>query len=517
MGAAPMSLSFRGKRAISLMLCVVAALSAAQTSGMMSRFVSADNTITIQLLRAATSTESLSAIGTAEINPDNGHLKLELHHATSDSIYTALFVSTSANLQVGVFTTDAGGEGNVQATMGSGAYVGIFQVTRLALTQFESAATTFTIRATASASASASATLSTGSTAESQNTTPTNSSELFVFKVEPASKSISAGEFAKFKIHITQNTTAKIFLVARDVPPGSFAIFTPMVGVANPEFNSTLTILTSANTPAGIYAVTIVAFVNEQEFTSEVALQVSTPSATTTNQNATTTISVAASLSLIISTNQSQYSPNATVIIRGHVTDNKGGATADANVSIQVDSPTGEEVFFAGNVQSDAAGAFHTQFTLPVNATLGTYTVFTSATKAGFSSVTARMTFVVGSSTTPSVVISTVYAGDSAGNPQSTFSVGQTIWIWVVVENSGSTFQGVIWVQVQDPKGVPVEIRINIANLHAGETVKEGIGFTLQGNPTLGVYRVDTLVSDKLISQGGTFLANAQAQFALTG
>jgi hypothetical protein len=64
---------------------------------------------------------------------------------------------------------------------------------------------------------------------------------------------------------------------------------------------------------------------------------------------------------------------------------------------------------------------------------------------------------------------------------------------------------------------VPVQIGIHIANLHTGETIKDGIGFTLSNNATPGVYRVDALVSDKLISQGGSFLANAQTQFALTG
>ncbi|HYB67028.1 MAG TPA: hypothetical protein VEC43_01770, partial [Candidatus Acidoferrales bacterium] len=147
----------------------------------------------------------------------------------------------------------------------------------------------------------------------------------------------------------------------------------------------------------------------------------------------------------------------------------------------------------------------------------GTYTVFTSATKPSYSSVTTRTTFVVGTSTTPSVIIKAVYAGDSAGNPTSTFTEGQTIWIWVYIENIGATFQGVVWIQVRDPNGVPVQIQIHISKLEGGETIKDGLGFTLLDHPTLGVYTVNALVSDKLISQGGTFLASADAQFALIG
>jgi hypothetical protein len=339
----------------------------------------------------------------------------------------------------------------------------------------------------------------------------------FVFKVEPASMSIGAGSFAKFDISIAQNGTADVFLVARSVPLDSVAIFTPNVGVANPEFNSTLTIVTSAATPAGNYAIPIVALINGHEFTTQVALQVTGSSTITTTVSGTMTVSVRPSLSLGINTDQSHYQPNATVKIQGRVTDTTGSAVDDATVSVQVDAPTGTEVFFTSSVHTDPAGVFNLRFKLSANAASGTYTVFTSASKAGYPSSTTRTNFVVGNSTTPSVVIKAVYTGDSSGNPSSTFSIGQTIWIWVVIENIGVTFQGVIWIQIRNPSGVPVQIQIQMANLHAGETIKDGLGITLMGSSTLGVYTVSALVSDKLISQGGTFLANADAQFALTG
>ncbi len=485
----------RSRSAIALVLCFIAVLSFAQAVGIAPRFVSADNSITAMMLRAPTSTESLSATGTVQVNLDAGQVRAEIHHATPVSVYAVLFVSGSVNLQIGALVTDAGGEGNLEVTLNSGAYVGVFEITRLSLVQFASASTSFTIGASASASVSVS-----------------NSAQ-FVFQVDPAFRSISAGDFAKFNIRIAQSNSVDIFLVARNVPSGSVAIFTPNVGVANPEFHSTLTIVTSANTPTGTYAVTIAALVNGQEFTTQVALEVL---ASTTTQS-TTTASTAASLSLTVTTDQSQYQSNSTVTVQGHVTDMRGSAVANATMSIQVDSPTGAEVFFTSSIQTDATGTFQAQFNLRGYVALGTYSVFASSTKASYSSVASRTTFVVGSSTTPSVVINAVYAGDSSGNPLSTFSTGQTVWIWVVVQNIGATFQGVVWVQVRDPNGVPVEIRIHITNLHAGETIKDGIGFTLLGNPTLGVYRVDALVSDKLISQGGTFLANAQTRFAITG
>jgi hypothetical protein len=75
----------------------------------------------------------------------------------------------------------------------------------------------------------------------------------------------------------------------------------------------------------------------------------------------------------------------------------------------------------------------------------------------------------------------------------------------------------VVWIQVRNPNGVPTQIQIQISKLDAGETIKDGVGFTMLGNPTIGVYTVNALVSNKLISQGGTFLASADTQFALTG
>ena len=518
-----MSLPIRTRSSIAILLCAIAAFSLAQASGLGPASVSADNTISKWPLRAPASTEQLPANGTVQLNQYNGRVTVELSQAQPESNYTVLFVSASpsANMTIGTIMTDQRGEGNAHGVISLGSYSGVFEVLQIGLVQFTTANVSFTIGATASASTTNSTstteiTSTESQTTKSENSTLVTSSEKFLFQVKPASRSIIAGDLAKFDVRIAQGATvevsANISLVARDVPPGSWAKFTPKLGVADPEFHSTLTILTSANTPAGNYTVTAVALVNGQEFTNQIGLEISA----TTSQRLIPP-STPPSLFLTITTDQSQYQPNATVTVQGQVTDSTGSAIAHATVSIQVDSPTGAEVFFGSSVQTDAAGTFHAQLTLPATATPGTYTVFVTAAEGAYSNVAARTTFVVGSSTTPSVNISALYAGDIAGNPISTFSVGQTVTIWVVIQNVGTTFQGLIWVQVRDPNGVPVQIGIHIANLHSGETIKDGIGFTLSNNATPGVYRVDALVSDKLISQGGSFLANAQTQFALTG
>jgi len=336
-----------------------------------------------------------------------------------------------------------------------------------------------------------------------------------MLQVQPSSNTISAGEFAKFSIQIMVNSTADAFLDARGVPQNSVAIFTPNVGVANPSFNSSLTIVTSADTPPGNYNVSTVAIINGKEFAKSLGLQILATSSVTGTYT-TMNVPFGTTLAMIVGTDQPQYQPNSTINIQGQVTDATGSAVSDATVSVQVDAPTGAELFYSESIHTNPAGTFQAQARLTPTSPTGTYTVFASATKVGYSSVTTRTTFVVGAATTPSVVIKAVYAGDNSGKPTSTFTRGQTIWVWIVIQ-SGSAFKGYVWIQVRDPNGVPVQIQVHFVQLDAGETIKDGLGFTLLGNPTLGVYTVNALVSDKLISQGGTFLASSEAQFAVIG
>jgi len=333
-------------------------------------------------------------------------------------------------------------------------------------------------------------------------------------QVNPASATVAAGALAKFDVAVVSPSSAGVSLVATGVPPGSVAIFTPDVGVANLEFISTLTIVTATDTPQGNYLVTVVAIVNGTEYTSQVTLQILASASATVSPPLTT---LGTTLSMTLNTDQPQYQPGATVNVQGQVTDAAGNAMADATVTVQVDATTGAELFYTNDIQTDVAGTFQARVFLGSSTATGTYTVFASASKPGYSSITTRTTFVVGTSTTPSVIIKAVYAGDSGGNPVSTFTNGQTVWIWVEIQNIGATFQGVVWVQVRDPNGVPVQIQIHVTLLEAGQSIKDGWAVTLPGNAAVGVYTVNALVSDKLISQGGTFLASSETQFALTG
>jgi hypothetical protein len=501
---------------IAILLCAVAVFALFQVGGSIPVKVSADNTLSIDLLRAPTSTEPLTAEGQVRVDLNNGQVSVELHQATPGSNYTAVFVPapTSVSAQFATIVTNQDGEGSGQGNLDSGAYVGVFEVLQADLVQFATAPTSFNVGVTASSTNVSQE--STTNSASTENNTSVSHPAKFALQVNPSSSAITAGDFAKFNIQLSRSSgseaSALIFLVARGVPPHSIAIFSPNTGVAAPGFHSTFTLVTSGNTPAGNYEVTVVARVNGQELSGQVALTITAGAGSTT----TATESSAGRLFMTVTTDQPQYQPNASVTIQGQVTDSSGSAIANAAVSVQVDSSTGVEVFFGNDLQTDNAGTFQAELTLPATATAGTYTVFATASQVGYVSVAGRATFVVGASTTPSVSITAVFAGDSSGNPVSTVSAGQTIWVWVTVQNNGATFRGVVWVQVHDPNGVPVQIGIHIETLAAGQTIKDGIGFTLLGNAAHGVYRVDALVSDKLISQGGTFLAESQTQFALT-
>jgi hypothetical protein len=197
------------------------------------------------------------------------------------------------------------------------------------------------------------------------------------------------------------------------------------------------------------------------------------------------------------------------------VSDETGSAVAGATISLQVDGPTGAQIYFSSNLQTNTAGQFTVSFSLPADATAGTYTAFASAAKSDYANATTHTTFVVGVSTTPSVVISEVYTTDISGNRSAVFSVGQTVLVWVVVENSGAPFNGVIWMQIRDSSGTPAWIQFQISSLGTHQTVKVAFGFQITSGMVPGIYTANALVSDKLISQGGTFFASESVEFAV--
>ena len=338
----------------------------------------------------------------------------------------------------------------------------------------------------------------------------TSSDATPVLQAEPGSKNMNAGSYAQFEISVANVGPANVLLVAKGIPDQSIAFFTPQNGIANPNFNSIFTLAASPSAPIGNYSITVVALVGGQEISTNVSLQI-----TSAQTNSTLIIPASSSLSVKVETDQSYYEPNGTVNIRGVVMDSTGSAVPDAALSIQVDGPSGSELATLTSVTTDTAGVFQTYLTIPLNTSSGSFTVFAAASKDGYTSATAHTNFLIGPSSTSSVAILQVFSTDTTNATAGIFSPGQTVLIWVVLQNIGAPIQGVIWIQILDPRGTPVSIQLQVSTLATNGVVKVAFGYSPTANAALGVYNANALVSDKLISEGGTFLANANAQFVL--
>ncbi len=96
-------------------------------------------------------------------------------------------------------------------------------------------------------------------------------------------------------------------------------------------------------------------------------------------------------LSITVSTDKSQYVPGETVAISGKVLDSHGNPVLGAGISIQVgDPPTYADVIF-----SDNSGSYVDSFVLQVGVAAGQYTVYATASKAGYDSAQQQTKFTV--------------------------------------------------------------------------------------------------------------------------
>jgi hypothetical protein len=496
----------RSHNLIALMLSFVVAVSVVQTAGLSPTSVSADNILTLPLTRASNSTESIFASGEVDINLDSGHLTIQLKQATPNAVYQAIFVAATNSIPLGTFTVGNGAQGHLETTLSPGAYVGMFQVLGRVFVQFVSPDASFVLRTTTGATGTSSA-----STTSPPKTNP--SAIAFRVHVDPSSRTIKAGDYARFNIQILANDTASVLLTAKNIPSRSTAIFTQDFGQANPEFDSSFTIVTSADISAGTYAMTIVSIVNGNETDSQLGLVVTSSSANTRTNTFTVP---GTSLAVSINADQHHYEPNDTVVLQGKVSDITGSAVADAVASIQVDGPTGAETE-SNIIRTDAAGTFRISFQVPADAAGGTYTAYASVAKSGYTSATTHTTFVIKISSTPSVVIREIYTSDITGNQSAVFRAGQTVLVWVVVDNGGATLtDAVVWVQIRDSNLTPIWIGIQVSTLGTGQTARIAFGFVITPSVSPGLYAANALVSDKLISRGGTFVASTNTEFAVT-
>jgi len=102
----------------------------------------------------------------------------------------------------------------------------------------------------------------------------------------------------------------------------------------------------------------------------------------------------AGQLSVIVSTDKQSYGPGELITIDGMVKDETNQAVAFASVSIQVNDPGGNPIHLT-SVLSGVDGYFSDQFTVPAGSVDGGYTVFTTATKPGYTEARNQTAYTV--------------------------------------------------------------------------------------------------------------------------
>lgn len=441
-------------------------------------------------------------VGEIELNLASGNLEISVDHAQPSTQYVAVFVGYTGSLTLGILSTDSNGDGELETTIPDGQYSGRFALQLGGQSQFTTAVASFAVGV---------ATQSTTTTTTSR--TETTVGEISVV-VEPPSRSVVAGHSARFTVQVTSHEDETVFLSIRNVPVGAVAVFTPSFGKPKPMLLSILTVITTTETPSGLYTLTILITTEDKEFATDVALQVTGGVTVTTTTTAGTTTQAALSVSVL--TDRATYNANQTVSIEGQVKDSSQNSVGGASVSLQVVNSNGATIYIE-SLATNNAGFYHATFKLSSDAIPGTYTVFVTVTKEGFIGAANHTSFVVGTSTSPSVVISEIFTGDSAGNVKVEFAKGETVFVWVVIQNTGADLaNGVIWVQVQDPNGVAISIQIQITTIATGQTIQFAFGMPLPGSAPSGTFKVSAFVSNRMISQGGSFLASGRTQFAVT-
>jgi len=130
------------------------------------------------------------------------------------------------------------------------------------------------------------------------------------------------------------------------------------------------------------------------------------------------------SLTITVSTDKPQYLQGGTVNISGKVLDSQNNPVAGATVSIQVGDPP----MHIDLVYSDNSGAYLDSFVLP-SAAPGSYTVYASVGKAGYSSSQGKTQFTIlpqttvtsTSSSSSSTSSSSLSSSQSSGPPSQCF------------------------------------------------------------------------------------------------
>lgn len=344
-----------------------------------------------------------------------------------------------------------------------------------------------------------------------------------ILNVEPPVRSIPPGGVTQYSIEVESIgppnglpyvAIGVIHLAIRGLPKNTIGIFTPSMGLSS--FKSKLTVIAGDNVKPGLYELTIFAFNKKRNIleATKVALAiegaVSVETTSTTTSSETTTTSTG--LRIDFSTDKLSYSPGEQVILEGIVTDQSHNSIVGASVSIQVDNPSGSAIHVY-QTTTDEQGFFNDTFTLPGDAPNGVYTVFISATYQGYYGAEHSI-FIVGENNEPMVSILSLNITASNGVQVAAFEPGTEAVASIQVLNQGMELENaIIWLEVGDPRDVPIYITLLSTRLGQDENITVQFHIFLEEDAVEGVYTANAYVSDDYISQGGTFLDKEQEIF----
>lgn len=333
------------------------------------------------------------------------------------------------------------------------------------------------------------------------STAPTKAE--FAIAATPSARNVNPGEAANYVITLTSISSfaGTVSLSLLGTPPGSSPAFSPpSVNLnAGDATNSSLSISTTPSTPPRTYSMRVIGTSGGISQMSEIVLIVG---------------GARSALAVIVSASSNQTSSaNSTVSITGVVRDPSSNPVPGAEVSIQVVDPQGS-IARIDLKNTDASGAYSTSFQLP-NSNTGTYTVFVTANKAGFRDGRAQTTFVIGEGTAPSTTVN-VFTTTVDNTRKSQFRSNEQVVFVVVVTNAGAPLEpGVIWIQVEDPSGASIFVQaIKQSKIQGRIEISTQFGQKLAAT---GTYKVNALVSDKFISEGGRFMSLFQSSFVIVG
>ena len=345
-----------------------------------------------------------------------------------------------------------------------------------------------------------------------------------ILDVEPPYNTISPGGITSYSVEVSSlgppnglpyPAVGVIHLAIKGLPENAVGVFTPSMGL--PNFESKLTIITEEDVKPGLYKLTIFAFNKKNRILekTEVALSIggvtvtatgtATVTVTQTGTTATETPTPPTGLEIAFSTDKLSYNPGEQVAVEGIVTDRSGNSIEGASISIQVDNPSGS-IVHVYQTATDEQGSFNDTFTLPDDAPNGVYTIFVSATHLGCHGA-SHSTFTVGESNVPAASILSLNITAANGAEVASFEPGMEAVASIQVLNQGVDLEnGIIWLEVDDPRDVPIYIALLSTRLSRGENVTVKFHIFLEEDAVEGVYTANAYVSDDYISKGGTFL-----------